>query len=124
MEVTDTLVIQSECLEVTPAEPEPTPVLAPAEEMIIVSYRLLAFQHKHFIIAFLCLELSRLTSSLSFFPFQDAAAEQTCRDMLSEEPKPEICDISCQMQLNVESVETSVEATLNGHIVPEVSIEG
>lgn len=49
---------------------------------------------------------------------------QTCLDALSEEPKKEICDMPCQMQLTVESVEMSVEASMNGHIVPEVSIEG
>ncbi|XP_051807139.1 calphotin-like isoform X3 [Acanthochromis polyacanthus] len=59
----------------------------------------------------------------------DAATEQKCLDMLSEEPKSEMCDMPCQMQLAVESVqlnsvEMSVETALNGHIVPEVSIEG
>ncbi|XP_044051279.1 calphotin-like isoform X2 [Siniperca chuatsi] len=73
---------------------EPEPAAAPAEEMVI-----------------------------------DATAEQTCPDVLSEEPKSEICDMPCQMQLAVESVqissmEMSVEPSLNGHIVPEVSIEG
>ncbi|KAK2837915.1 hypothetical protein Q5P01_015127 [Channa striata] len=55
--------------------------------------------------------------------------EQTCRDVLSEGPKPEICDTPCQTQLIVESAqlssaETALETALNGHIVPEVSIEG
>ncbi|XP_035801535.1 probable serine/threonine-protein kinase kinX isoform X2 [Amphiprion ocellaris] len=59
----------------------------------------------------------------------DAATEQKCLDMLSEEPKSEMCDMPCQMQLAVESVQLSsvempVETALNGHIVPEVSIEG
>ena len=58
------------------------------------------------------------------FPSQDTTAEQTCLDVLSGEPKSEICDMPCQMQLAVESVEMSVEASMNGHIVPEVSIEG
>lgn len=39
------------------------------------------------------------------FPSQDAPAEQTCVDVLSEEPKSEICDMPCQMQLAVESVQ-------------------
>ncbi|XP_008281753.1 calphotin-like isoform X3 [Stegastes partitus] len=89
---------QTESMDVTPAEPEPEPepepVAVPAEEMII-----------------------------------DAATEQKCLNILSEEPKPELCDMPCQMQLAVESVqlgsvELSVEAAMNGHIVPEVSIEG
>ncbi|XP_028270365.1 uncharacterized protein LOC114441574 isoform X3 [Parambassis ranga] len=54
----------------------------------------------------------------------DVTAEQTCLDMLSEEPKSEICDMPCQMQLAVETAEMSVETGLNAHIVPEVSIEG
>ncbi|XP_068577159.1 magnetosome-associated protein MamJ-like isoform X3 [Cebidichthys violaceus] len=59
----------------------------------------------------------------------DTSAEQTCLELLSEEPKLGICDIPCQMHLAVESVqlssmEMSVEASLNGHIAPEVSIEG
>jgi len=54
----------------------------------------------------------------------EATPEQTRMDnILSEEPKSEICDMPCQMQHAVESVEMSVEASLNGHIVPEVSIE-
>lgn len=39
------------------------------------------------------------------FPYQDA--EQTCLDALSEEPKPEICDMPCQTQLAVEPVQLS-----------------
>ncbi|XP_075961125.1 uncharacterized protein LOC142964611 [Anarhichas minor] len=59
----------------------------------------------------------------------DTGAEQICLEVLSEEPKLEICHLPCQMQLAVESVqlssiEMSVEASLNGHIAPEVSIEG
>ncbi|XP_017267600.1 fibrous sheath CABYR-binding protein-like [Kryptolebias marmoratus] len=57
------------------------------------------------------------------------AADQTGLNVTSEEPKSEVCDIPCHMQLPVESVqlasvEISVETTLNGHMVPEVSIEG
>lgn len=58
------------------------------------------------------------------FPLQDAADVQTGLDVLAGEPKSEVCDMPCQMQLAVESVELSVESPLNGHIVPEVSIEG
>ncbi|KAM9744062.1 uncharacterized protein ACNS7B_011365 isoform 3-T3 [Menidia menidia] len=59
----------------------------------------------------------------------EAAVENTCLETLSEEPKPEICEMPCQMQLSVESVplsstDISVETALNGHMVPEVSIEG
>ncbi|XP_069379525.1 cytadherence high molecular weight protein 1-like isoform X6 [Paralichthys olivaceus] len=60
----------------------------------------------------------------------DALAEQKCLDVLSEELKSEACDMPCQMQLTVDSMqlnsaaEMSVETALNGHIVPEVSIEG
>ncbi|XP_011477117.1 fibrous sheath CABYR-binding protein [Oryzias latipes] len=59
----------------------------------------------------------------------DSAAEQTYASVLSDNPKAESCDLPCQMQLPVESVplsaeEISVETALNGHIVPEVSIEG
>lgn len=67
---------------------------------------------------------SYLTSSLPTFPLQDATGEQTCLDVLPEEPKSEVCDMPCQMQLAVESVEMSVESALSGHIAPEVSIEG
>lgn len=45
-------------------------------------------------------------------------------DALPEEPKMEVCDVPCQLQLAVDSVEMSVESSLSGHIVPEVSIEG
>lgn len=41
-----------------------------------------------------------------------------------EEPKLEVCDTPCQKQLAVESVEMSVESSLSGHVVPEVTIEG
>lgn len=58
------------------------------------------------------------------FPLQDAADVQTGLDVLAGESKSEVCDMPCQMQLAVESVELSVESPLNGHIVPEVSIEG
>ncbi|KAM4746743.1 uncharacterized protein FYW61_021778 isoform 2-T3 [Anableps anableps] len=59
----------------------------------------------------------------------NAAANQTCLDVLSEEAKSEGCDVPCQGQLPVEAVqlaavELSVEITQNGNIVPEVSIEG
>lgn len=56
-------------------------------------------------------------------------AEPTRLDRLSEESKSETCDLQCQMQISVESVqlnsvEMPVETALNAHIVPEVSIEG
>ncbi|XP_026176986.1 calphotin-like [Mastacembelus armatus] len=55
-------------------------------------------------------------------------AEQTGLGALSEEPKTEIADMPSQMQLvesvQLSSLESSVETALNGHIVPEVSIEG
>ncbi|XP_024130488.2 magnetosome-associated protein MamJ isoform X2 [Oryzias melastigma] len=59
----------------------------------------------------------------------DSAAEQKHAAAQSDNPKAESCDLPCQMQLPVESVplsteEISVETALNGHIVPEVSIEG
>ncbi|XP_011617970.2 fibrous sheath CABYR-binding protein-like isoform X3 [Takifugu rubripes] len=41
-----------------------------------------------------------------------------------EEPKLEVCEMPCQKQLAVESVEMSVESSLSGHVVPEVTIEG
>ncbi|KAF6716139.1 Zinc metalloprotease ZmpB [Oryzias melastigma] len=58
----------------------------------------------------------------------DSAAEQKHAAAQSDNPKAESCDLPCQMQLPVESVplsaeEISVETALNGHIVPEVSIE-
>uniref|UniRef100_A0A1A8BCQ8 Uncharacterized protein n=1 Tax=Nothobranchius kadleci TaxID=1051664 RepID=A0A1A8BCQ8_NOTKA len=57
------------------------------------------------------------------------SAEQTSLSASSEEPKTEACDATCLIQLPVKSVqlgsvEISVETALNGHIVPEVSIEG
>uniref|UniRef100_A0A1A8IAL8 Uncharacterized protein n=1 Tax=Nothobranchius kuhntae TaxID=321403 RepID=A0A1A8IAL8_NOTKU len=57
------------------------------------------------------------------------SAEQTSLSASSEEPKTEACDATCHIQLPVKSVqlgsvEISVETALNGHIVPEVSIEG
>ncbi|XP_030592926.1 calphotin-like isoform X3 [Archocentrus centrarchus] len=56
-------------------------------------------------------------------------AEPTRLDGPSEESKSETCDLQCQMQISVESVqlnsvEMPVETALNAHIVPEVSIEG
>merc|ERR1739838_229764 len=61
----------------------------------------------------------------------DATAEQKCPAVLSEEPKSEICDMPCQIQqlavesaVQLSSMEMSVETALNGHMVPEVSIEG
>lgn len=41
-----------------------------------------------------------------------------------EEPEPEVCEMPSQKQLAVESVEMSVESSLSGHVVPEVTIEG
>ncbi|XP_034547395.1 calphotin-like [Notolabrus celidotus] len=94
VEVTETPIIQSETLEVAP--PEPEPIVAPAEEIII-----------------------------------DATLGQKCLDVMSEEFKTEICDMPCQMQAAVESVQlkstemtVDAPAPLNGHIAPEVSIEG
>ncbi|CAI5649610.1 unnamed protein product [Oreochromis niloticus] len=57
------------------------------------------------------------------------AAEPKCLDRQSEASKSEICDVECQMEISVESVQLSsvempVETALNAHIVPEVSIEG
>lgn len=70
--------------------------------------------------------------ALAAVPAKDViidAAEQSGLEMLSEEPKPEICDMPCQMQIpgepvQLSSAEISMETALNGHIVPEVSIEG
>ncbi|XP_062274135.1 fibrous sheath CABYR-binding protein-like [Scomber scombrus] len=98
--MSEPVIAETESVDVTPAEPEPqpepTPAPAPpAEEMTI-----------------------------------DATAEQKCVDVPSEEPKSEICDMPCQMQqlvvesVQLNSVEMAVETALNGHIVPEVSIEG
>lgn len=56
---------------------------------------------------------------------QESPAEQMCEAALPpEEPKAEVCDMPCQMELVVESAEMSVESALGGHMVPEVSIEG
>uniref|UniRef100_A0A1A8EY59 Uncharacterized protein n=1 Tax=Nothobranchius korthausae TaxID=1143690 RepID=A0A1A8EY59_9TELE len=57
------------------------------------------------------------------------SAEQTSLSASSEEPNTEACDAPCHIQLPVKSVqlgsvEISVETALNGHIAPEVSIEG
>lgn len=123
--MSDALNTQSESIDVTVAEPEPA---APAEEMVIVSdCQVYIILHKHHLGHrwLKCLIIgSYLTSSLSSIPLQDAAGEQACEDVLPEEPKPDVCDMPCQMQLVVESVEMSVESTLSGHVVPEVSIEG
>ncbi|KAK5598860.1 hypothetical protein CRENBAI_003120 [Crenichthys baileyi] len=59
----------------------------------------------------------------------NAAADQTCLDVLSDEAKSGGCEVPCQLQLPVEAgqlgaVELSVEISQNGSIVPEVSIEG
>lgn len=55
-----------------------------------------------------------------------SVAAEKCSDV--EDPKSEKCELPCPMQLSAESVqltsvETSVEAALNGHFVPELSIE-
>lgn len=50
------------------------------------------------------------------FPFQDTTAEQTSMDVLSEEPKPETCDMPCQMQLAVESAQLSSMVRSNADI--------
>ncbi|XP_029961539.1 calphotin-like [Salarias fasciatus] len=57
-----------------------------------------------------------------------AVAEPTCQEILPEEPMPQICDMACQMQLAVETVQlNAVEMsldTLNTHMVQEVPTEG
>ncbi|MEQ2277700.1 hypothetical protein XENORESO_006408 [Xenotaenia resolanae] len=60
---------------------------------------------------------------------QNAAADLTCLDVLSDEVKSGGCEVPCQLQFPVEAgqldaVELSVETSQNGSIVPEVSIEG
>lgn len=72
--------------------------------------------------------MSLESSCLSCPPLQDADG-QACLDAPPEEPKLEepkleVCEMPCQKQLAVESVEMSVESSLSGHVVPEVTIEG
>ncbi|MED6270644.1 hypothetical protein CHARACLAT_012506, partial [Characodon lateralis] len=60
---------------------------------------------------------------------ENAVADQTCLDVLSDEVTSGGCEVPCQLQFPVEAgqldaVELSVEISQNGSIVPEVSIEG
>lgn len=104
----------SEPTDVAAAEPEaePEPAAAPVEEPVVVSS---CQQH----VSFYRPALKSLRPL-----FQKSPAEETCEAVPPEEPKAEVCDMPCQMELAVESAEMSVESALGGHMVPEVSIEG
>lgn len=102
------------------AEPAAEVVATPADEAMVPSH-LRDYEHTF--------ETTGLESSrLSCPPLQDADGEPCLDAPLEEpkleEPKLEVCEMPCQKQLAVESVEMSVESSLSGHVVPEVTIEG
>ncbi|XP_068166146.1 calphotin-like isoform X4 [Antennarius striatus] len=55
-------------------------------------------------------------------PAEEMVIQVTPEQKCAEEPKPEICDMPCQTQQAVESVEMLAETSVNGHVV-QVSIE-
>lgn len=91
-------------------------VVATAAEEATVPSHLRAYER--------LLETESLESSCFSCPLLQDADGQVCLDAPLEEPKLEVCETPCQKQLAVESVEMSVESSLSGHVVPEVTIEG
>ncbi|XP_068166144.1 fibrous sheath CABYR-binding protein-like isoform X2 [Antennarius striatus] len=74
--------------------------------------------------------LGSQSDSTALLPTENAPAAAPAEEMVivtpeqkcAEEPKPEICDMPCQTQQAVESVEMLAETSVNGHVV-QVSIE-
>lgn len=52
-----------------------------------------------------CMCVSVFINFLSAFPSQDASIGQKCLEVMSEEFKTEICEMPCQIQAAVESVQ-------------------
>ncbi|XP_071388978.1 cytadherence high molecular weight protein 1 isoform X3 [Centroberyx affinis] len=139
--MTDALNALSESLDVTPAVPEPAPVPAAEiinetecgeEEVSLLGEREDTLPPDYRPSPEDLLAKEGIEAQLEIEAVKDAIDEQTSLDVLSEDlsaPQKDICDMPCQMQLTVEPVqlgamEIPAEGTLNGHMVPEVSIEG
>lgn len=107
----------SEALRESVAEPVAEVIASPEEEPMVESPFMIAPLHYVF-------ETRVLTPLVFICPLLQDADGQGSSDAQLEEPKLEVCDMPCQKQLAVDSVEMSVESSLSGPVVPEVTIEG